>query len=222
MTPAHGAYQDREVQVLVDGLRLPGTLTVPSPCHGIVVFAHGSGSSRQSPRNRLVADVLHARGIGTLLFDLLGDVEAHDQGLVFDIPLLASRLALAAEWLVGQPEAEGVPIGYFGASTGGGAALAASVVGLVPVAAVVSRGGRPDLAAPVLDRVRAPVLLIVGEEDEPVLSLNRAALAQLGEGHRLAVVPGATHLFEEPGALDAVARLAADWFDEKFRDAARR
>ena len=221
MSPAHGTYHERDVMVLVDGLRLPGTLTVPSPCQGIVVFAHGSGSSRHSPRNRQVADVLHARGIGTLLFDLLGEIEAHDRGLVFDIPLLASRLALAAEWLRDQPEADGLPLGYFGASTGGGAALAASVVGLVPVAAVVSRGGRPDLAAPVLERVRAPVLLIVGEQDEPVLSLNRAALAQLGEGHRLAVVPGATHLFEEPGALDAVARLAADWFEEKFRGAHR-
>jgi putative phosphoribosyl transferase len=207
--------------VPVDGRRLPGTLTVPTPCLGIVVFAHGSGSSRLSPRNRQVADVLHARGIGTLLFDLLGEVEAHDQGLVFDIPLLASRLAQAAEWLAEQPDADELPLGYFGASTGGGAALAATVVGLVPVAAVVSRGGRPDLAAPVLERVRAPTLLIVGGDDEPVLSLNRAALAQLGEGHRLVVVPGATHLFEEPGALDTVARLAADWFEEKFRDARR-
>ena len=130
-------HAQREVMVPVDGRRLPGTLTMPVPCRGIVVFAHGSGSSRHSPRNRQVADVLHARGIGTLLFDLLGEVEAHDQGLVFDIPLLASRLAQAAEWLAGQPEADELPLGYFGASTGGGAALAATVVGQVRVAAVV-------------------------------------------------------------------------------------
>jgi dienelactone hydrolase len=222
VSPAEVAYREREVVVPVDGLRLPGTLTIPTPCRGIVVFAHGSGSSRHSPRNRQVAAVLHARGIGTLLFDLLGEIEANDRALVFDIPLLASRLAEAAEWLAEQPEADALPLGFFGASTGGGAALAASVVGVVPVAAVVSRGGRPDLAAPVLDRVRAPTLLIVGGDDEPVLSLNRAALAQLGEGHQLAVVPGATHLFEEPGALETVARLAADWFEGKFRDVRRR
>jgi dienelactone hydrolase len=184
-----------------------------------VIFAHGSGSSRRSPRNRQVADVLHARGIGTLLFDLLSEAEAEDRHLVFDIPLLSSRLGQAAAWVAAQPEARGRSLGYFGASTGGGAALAAAAAGLAPVAAVVSRGGRPDLAGPALDRVRAPTLLIVGGDDEPVLSLNRAALAQMGPGHRLAVVPGATHLFEEPGALEAVARLAADWFEEKFRDA---
>ena len=212
MNPANAAPTQRDVQVRVDGLRLPGTLTIPLPCRGIVVFAHGSGSSRHSPRNLQVADALHARGIGTLLFDLLNEVEAQDRGLVFDIPLLAGRLAQAAEWLATQPEADALPLGYFGASTGGGAALAATVIGLVPVAAVVSRGGRPDLAAPVLERVRAPTLLIVGGDDEAVLSLNRAALAQLGAGHRLVVVPGATHLFEEPGALEEVARMAAHWF----------
>ena len=210
----------RELLVPVDGTLLPGTLTVPSHALGLVLFAHGSGSSRHSPRNLLVARTLHERGIGTLLFDLLTANEANDRELVFDIPLLAGRLAQAAEWLAGEPEARGLPMGYFGASTGGGAALAATVVGRAPVAAVVSRGGRPDLAGPVLGRVRAPTLLIVGGDDEPVLSLNRAALAALGEGHRLAVVPGATHLFEEPGALEEVARLAGDWFEEKFRAAA--
>jgi putative phosphoribosyl transferase len=216
---ADAVQRELEVLVPVDGLRLPGTLTLPAPCLGIVLFAHGSGSSRLSPRNRQVAEVLHARGMGTLLFDLLGETESHDEALAFDIPLLASRLAEATEWLAHQPEAEQVPLGYFGASTGGGAALAATVVGLAPVAAVVSRGGRPDLAAPVLDRVRAPTLLIVGGADEAVLSLNREALERLGAGHRLEVVPGATHLFEEPGALEAVARLAADWFEEMFRKA---
>jgi dienelactone hydrolase len=214
------ATREHEVLVPVDGRRLPGTFVLPQPCLGIVVFAHGSGSSRLSPRNRQVAESLHRRGIGTLLFDLLSATEAADRNLVFDIPLLSARLAQAAEWLAGQPEARGRPFGYFGASTGGAAALAATVVGRVPVAAVVSRGGRPDLAGPVLGRVRAPVLLVVGGEDEPVLSLNRAALAQLGAGHQLSVVPGATHLFEEPGALETVARLAGDWFEERFRTAA--
>ena len=206
----------REVLVPVDGRRLPGTLTVPEPCLGLVLFAHGSGSSRHSPRNRQVAETLHGRGIGTLLFDLLVEHEADDRELVFDIPLLAERLAEAAEWLAGQPEASGRVLGYFGASTGGAAALAATVVGQVPVAAVVSRGGRPDLAAPVLDRVRVPTLLIVGGDDEPVLSLNRSALARMRGDHQLVVVPRATHLFEEPGALEEVARLAGDWFDTHF------
>ncbi len=219
MNSAAGAHQSREVLVPVDGRSLPGTLTVPSPCSGLVVFAHGSGSSRHSPRNRQVAAALHARGIGTLLFDLLSEAEAEDRALVFDIPLLAGRLSQAAEWLALEPEAAGLPLGYFGASTGGGAALAAAVLGRTRVAAVVSRGGRPDLAGPVLADVRTPTLLIVGGDDEPVLSLNRAALAQMGARHRLVVVPGATHLFEEPGALEGVARLAADWFDERFRDA---
>jgi len=206
--------------VLVDGRRLPGTLTVPTRQLGIVLFAHGSGSSRHSPRNVQVAETLHQRGIGTLLFDLLVEAEAADRELVFDIRLLASRLAEAAQWLAAEPEARGFPLGYFGASTGGAAALVATVVGQVPIAAVVSRGGRPDLAAPVLERVRVPTLLIVGGNDEPVLSLNREALTQLGGGHRLVVVPGATHLFEEPGALETVASLAADWFEDHFRAAA--
>jgi putative phosphoribosyl transferase len=212
--------QAREVLVLVDGRRLPGTLTVPTRQLGVVLFAHGSGSSRHSPRNAQVADALHRRGIGTLLFDLLVEAEAADRELVFDIRLLASRLAEAAQWLAAEPEARGFPLGYFGASTGGAAALVATVVGQVPIAAVVSRGGRPDLAAPVLERVRVPTLLIVGGDDEPVLSLNREALAQLVGDHRLVVVPGATHLFEEPGALETVATLAADWFEDHFRAAA--
>jgi len=220
VTSPQGRRREREVLVPADGRLLPGTLTLPSPCLGVVIFAHGSGSSRHSPRNRQVAGVLQAHGVGTLLFDLLDEAEAEDRGLVFDIPLLASRLARAAAWVAEQPEVRGMPLGYFGASTGGGAALVAAAAGPVPVAAVVSRGGRPDLAGAALERVQAPTLLIVGGDDEPVLSLNRAALAQMGPGHRLAVVPGATHLFEEPGALEAVARLAADWFEEKFRGAA--
>jgi dienelactone hydrolase len=163
-----------------------------------------------------VAEALHERGIGTLLFDLLTDAEAGDRDLVFDIPLLAGRLALAAEWVANEPEVRGLPLGFFGASTGGGAALAATVVARVPIAAVVSRGGRADLAAPVFGRVRVPTLLVVGGDDAPVLALNRDALAQLGEGHELRVVPGATHLFEEPGALESVAQLAGDWFERNF------
>lgn len=196
-----------------DGARLAGTVTLPDGARGIVLFAHGSGSGRMSPRNRLVAGVLERAGLGTLLLDLLtADEEARDRAtgeLRFDIDLLARRVAVATDWLVG--EAAGLRIGYFGASTGAAAALQAAA-GSDRVAAIVSRGGRPDLAGPHLPAVTAPTLLIVGGNDAPVIGMNRGALDRLSVEKRLEIVPGAGHLFEEPGALDRVAELARDWF----------
>lgn len=194
------------------GIDLPGILTLPGYPTGIVVFAHGSGSSRLSARNRFVADALVQANFGTLLFDLLSDAECQDRANVFDIPLLAERLRVATDWLAAAPAAAGVPIGYFGASTGAAAALVAASRAGAPLRAVVSRGGRPDLAGDFLPRVKVPTLLIVGEADFDVLELNRAALRHLGGVRQLVIVPGATHLFEEPGALDRVAGLAAFWF----------
>jgi putative phosphoribosyl transferase len=194
------------------GLELPGILTAPPGATGCVAFAHGSGSSRLSPRNRFVADVLTEAGIGTLLFDLLTPEEEVDRRNVFDIGLLASRLEGATTWLGGHPAAGGLPLGYFGASTGAAAALWAAADFGERVRAVVSRGGRPDLAGPKLEVVRSPTLLVVGGFDELVLTLNREALARLGPESELQIVPGATHLFEEPGALEQVAALARDWF----------
>jgi putative phosphoribosyl transferase len=201
-----------EVVVEGGGVGLPGSLVVPDGATGVVVFAHGSGSSRHSPRNQAVAAALQRAGLGTLLFDLLTPEEAAQRAAVFDIPLLGGRLAAATAWLHrSSPPAAGLAVGYFGASTGAGAALwAAAEDGTV--AAVVSRGGRPDLAAERLPRVRVPTLLIVGSRDPMVLSLNREAQAALPGECRLVVVPGATHLFEEPGALEQVADLAGDWF----------
>ena len=190
----------------------PGYLTVPENAPGIVVFAHGSGSSRHSPRNRYVAGVLNDAGLGTLLFDLLTPEEEADRANVFDIGLLAGRLAEVTGWLRAQPRAAQAAIGYFGASTGAAAALWAAAEPGAGIAAVVSRGGRPDLARPRLAAVTAPTLLIVGGRDEVVLDLNRRAQAELRCENGLAVVPGATHLFEEPGTLDAAAGLARDWF----------
>lgn len=204
--------RDEEVAVHVGPVTLPGHLVVPDGAPGVVLFAHGSGSSRHSPRNRYVAGVLSAAGIGTLLFDLLTPPEERDRANVFDIGLLAGRLAGATRWLRGQPGLADVPIGYFGASTGAGAALWAATEPGTEVAAVVSRGGRPDLAAPRLAMVTAPTLLIVGGWDEAVLDLNREAQALMTAECRLEVVPGATHLFEEPGTLEAAAGLARDWF----------
>jgi putative phosphoribosyl transferase len=201
-------------EVIVDGggIGLPGSLVVPDGGTGVVVFAHGSGSSRHSPRNQAVASALQQAGLGTLLFDLLTPQEAAERAAVFDIPLLGGRLAAATAWLRHScPEAAGLPVGYFGASTGAGAALWAAA-GDGTIAAVVSRGGRPDLAAERLPRVRVPTLLIVGSRDAVVLSLNREAQAALQGKCRLEVVPGATHLFEESGALEQVAALARDWF----------
>ncbi|HEX6517626.1 MAG TPA: phosphoribosyltransferase [Nocardioidaceae bacterium] len=206
-----------EVEVLVgaEAPRLPGTLTVPAAARMVVVFAHGSGSSRLSPRNRYVASVLHAAGIGTLLFDLLTPDEEVDRSTVFDIGLLAERLTAATAWLRGQPPAENLRVGYFGASTGAGAALWAASAPGADVAAVVSRGGRPDLAMRRLADVRAPTLLIVGGRDDQVLAFNEEARRHLRCENRLSVVPGATHLFEEPGALEQVAQLARDWFSDR-------
>lgn len=197
---------------------LNGDLVVPEDLRGFVLFAHGSGSSRHSPRNQYVAGVLNSAGIGTLLLDLLTqDEEVLDRAtahLRFDIDLLATRLRRATAWLVQQPRIEDVRLGYFGASTGAAAALVAASLAVSKVHAVVSRGGRPDLAEQALTLVKAPVLLLVGAEDRVVLNLNREALAQLNCEKRLETIPGATHLFEEPGALEEVARLARQWFEQ--------
>ncbi len=202
------------------GVALGGTLTVPSGARGVVLFAHGSGSSRHSPRNRAVAAALQEAGLATLLFDLLTPGEEADRSLVFDIPLLGGRLAAATAWLRRSPAAAaGLPVGYFGASTGAGAALWAAA-GDPAVVAVVSRGGRPDLAGPRLGEVASPTLLIVGSRDPVVLDLNREAQAALRAECRLEVVEGATHLFEEPGAMEQVARLARDWFLRRMPGAA--
>ncbi len=202
---------DHDVVVSAGPLRLPGHLVIPTAARGIVIFAHGSGSSRHSPRNVQVARYLRTAGLGTLLFDLLMPEEAVDRANVFDIELLAVRLLAATRWLRSQPATAELPIGYFGASTGAGAALwAAAEEPLVD--AIVSRGGRPDLAGARLAAVVAPTLLIVGGEDRTVLRLNEDAAAQLRCEHQLDVVGGATHLFEEAGALEQVADLARDWF----------
>jgi len=204
--------REQEVRPEAGVVRLAGYLTVPENAPGIVVFAHGSGSSRHSPRNRYVAGVLNDAGLGTLLFDLLTPEEEADRANVFDIGLLAGRLAEVTRWLRAQPRAAHAAIGYFGASTGAAAALWAAAGPGAGIAAVVSRGGRPDLARPRLAAVTAPTLLIVGGRDEVVLDLNQRAQAELRCENGLAVVPGATHLFEEPGTLDAAAGLARDWF----------
>jgi len=205
--------QEREIEVPSGALMLKGILGVPEGAKGVVAFAHGSGSGRFSPRNNFVARELQAGGFATLLMDLLSEAEAQSRRAVFDVDLLASRLLDATDWLKQQPATRDLPIGYFGASTGAAAALeAAARLGPV-VGAVVSRGGRPDLAAGCLPQVTAPTLLIVGGLDEPVIALNEMALRLLRAPKQLVIVPGATHLFEEPGALEEVARLARDWFD---------
>jgi putative phosphoribosyl transferase len=211
MAALTAASQDREVTVTADGVPLPGRLTVPPGAVGVVVFAHGSGSSRNSASNRHVADVLHRSRLGTLLFDLLTDAEAARRENVFDIGLLARRLTGAVTWVRDRPAAR-LPVGLFGASTGAAATLVAAADTGADIAAVVSRCGRPDLADARLAEVRAPTLLIVGGRDDVVLDLNRAAQKELNCTNRLVVVPGAGHLFEEPGTLDAVAELAAEWF----------
>lgn len=201
---------------LADNIILEGDLRIPSGASGIVLFAHGSGSSRHSPRNQFVANMLNEAGLATLLFDLLTADEEHKDRytaqLRFDIRLLSQRVIEATEWLLHQEMTRTLPIGYFGASTGAAAALVAAAALPATVRAIVSRGGRPDLAGQVLTRVQAPTLLIVGGEDTQVIELNRLALALLPGDKRLEIVPGATHLFEEPGALEQVARLASDWF----------
>lgn len=187
-------------------------LDLPPRARALVLFVHGSGSSRRSPRNRAVARHLQARGLATLLFDLLDEAEAADRDRVFDIPLLQRRVEAAIDWTSGRADLAALPLGLFGASTGAAAALCAAAALPARVAAVVSRGGRPDLAPDCLPRVQAPTLLIVGGLDHGVLALNRAALARMRGAHRLEVVPGASHLFEESGTLETVAELAADWF----------
>jgi putative phosphoribosyl transferase len=211
----------REVSIDLEGVTLQGTLVLPKNPDGLVLFAHGSGSSRHSPRNRYVAQVLHSQGMATLLFDLLTrEEEAIDQysgELRFDIPFLAKRLLGATKWILSSPEMKDLKIGYFGASTGAGAALIAAAELPDVVSAVVSRGGRPDLAEDALASVQAPTLLIVGGDDEPVIGMNREALAKLEcLDKQLVIIPGATHLFEEPGTLEEVARVAAEWFSQHF------
>ncbi len=217
------------VSIPVGEVRLAGDLTVPSPATGLVIFAHGSGSSRHSPRNVAVAEALNVRGLATLLFDLLTSGEerrdAVDRSLRFDIGLLAGRLTAVVDSMVDPTRARsdliGLPVGLFGASTGAAAALVTAADRRGEVGAVVSRGGRPDLAGPLLDRVAAPSLLVVGERDEVVLGLNREAAKRLTGPAEIVVVPGATHLFEERGALDQVARLAGDWFLRHLSPASR-
>lgn len=205
----------RDVLIAAPGTPgLPGTLVVPESASGLAIFAHGAGSSRLSPRNTAVAETLRSNGLlGTLLFDLMTAEEDADYRRRFDIELLTNRLVAATSWLVAQHDTEDLALGYFGASTGAAAALRAAVEVSTPIDAIVSRGGRPDLAADVLPDVATPTLLIVGGADEPVLELNREAYRLLGGEKALSVVPGATHLFGEPGALEQVARLTTDWFE---------
>jgi putative phosphoribosyl transferase len=204
-----------DIDIPVRGATLAGGLVVPPDARGVVVFAHGSGSSRFSPRNQIVAAGLQSAGFATLLMDLLtepeGDADARSGAYRFDIPLLAARLCEAVDWLAANPTTATLPVGAFGASTGAAAALIAAARRPARVRAVVSRGGRPDLADAELSAVRAPVLLIVGSDDAQVLELNSLAAREL-TAHELAIVPGATHLFEEPGALDRVVDLATGWF----------
>jgi putative phosphoribosyl transferase len=204
--------RDEEVRVSAGPVSVAGHLTIPEHPVGVVVFAHGSGSSRHSPRNRYVAEVLNRAGLATLLFDLLTPDEERNRANVFDIELLARRLVDVTGWLASQPDTAALPVAYFGASTGAGAALVAAADLRVNVAAVVSRGGRPDLAGSALAKVRAPTLLIVGGRDDVVLELNRRAQAMMRGECELTVVPGATHVFEEPGTLEHVAALARGWF----------
>jgi len=206
---------DVELSLAGGTVRLPGNLERAERAEGLVIFVHGSGSSRLSPRNRMVAATLRGAGCATLLFDLLTGDEAQDRANVFDVPLLGSRVAGAIDWVRAQPAAGTLPIGLFGASTGTAAALVAAAE-RPDVAAVVSRGGRPDLARDRLGEVRSPTLLIVGGADTEVLALNRSAFAALRCRKSLEIVPGATHLFEEPGTLDTVVRLAGGWFLDAF------
>ncbi len=209
--------QERLVRVASGSINLEGNLRIPETAHGVVLFAHGSGSSRHSPRNRYVAQVLNQAGLATLLLDLLtSDEEAVDSQtghLRFNINFLAQRLINATEWLAQNPDTQHLRRSYFGASTGAGAALVAAAQRPEAVSAVVSRGGRPDLAGEALSHVQAPTLLIVGGNDIPVIEMNQEALAQLRVEKKLEIVPSATHLFEEPGALEEVARLARQWFE---------
>ena len=209
-------HQETAVRIPVGSVVVEGNLTVPSGARGVVLFAHGSGSSRFSPRNRYVAKVFNAQKIATLLFDLLTNEEDQEDLVTaeyrFNINLLAERLIGATEWLKKDPQTKNCSFGYFGASTGAAAALIAAAKLPNDIAAVVSRGGRPDLAANYLPRVAAPTLLLVGGLDTEVIELNRQAMAQMSAEKKLVIIPGATHLFEEPGKLEEVAKLSTDWF----------
>jgi len=211
------AVQSRDIEIPPIGLA--GILQIPKNAHALVAFVHGSGSSRLSPRNMAVARALNDRGIATLLFDLLTPAEEADRANVFDIPLLAARLADAIRWLDNAASVAKLPLGLFGASTGAAAALVAAARLPRRVGAVVSRGGRPDLAGAALDAVRAPTLLIVGGADTVVIELNEQALARLQAPKALAIVPGASHLFPEPDALEAVIEYAAEWFERHLASA---
>lgn len=210
--------KSRPISIPVDSIGVQGDLTVPEHSSALVLFAHGSGSSRHSPRNKYVAQVLNEAGIATLLIDLLtAEEEAFDletASLRFNIDLLAERLLVITNWLQRQPATEQLHLGYFGASTGAAAALVAAAKQPMAVKAIVSRGGRPDLAGPYLSGVRAPALLIVGGNDHVVIELNRQAAAELRAEYRLEIIPGAGHLFEEPGALEHVAIIAQEWFED--------
>jgi dienelactone hydrolase len=207
---------ERLVSVIADSVRLQGELIIPAQARGIVLFAHGSGSSRRSPRNRYVATVLHRSGLATLLLDLLTEreeiIDTQTRHLRFDIGLLAARLVGATDWLLQNPMTQHLQVGYFGASTGSAAALIAATERPDAVKAIVSRGGRPDLAGSALARIRVPTLLIVGGDDLPVLAIHQEVMKHFSAEKRLEVIPGATHLFEEPGALERVAELASQWF----------
>ena len=207
-------HLEQLVHIPVNSMRLEGSLALPRQSPGLVVFAHGSGSSRFSPRNNFVARILREAGIGTLLMDLLTEEEDEVYQTRFNIDLLTERLLLATNWLQKQPSTKNLVIGYFGASTGAAAALKAAAVKGSKIRAVVSRGGRPDLAEEALSHVQSPTLLIVGGNDDIVIKLNREAYSRLTGKKQLVIVPGATHLFEEPGTLEEVARLAKDWFKQ--------
>jgi putative phosphoribosyl transferase len=215
------AVQQFEVAITEGGISLDGTLSLPDDCLGVVAFAHGSGSSRHSSRNRAVARHLQSRGCATLLLDLLTESESQDRRNVFDIDLLAQRMAGAARWLGHRAETAPLPMGFFGASTGAAAAIVAAASLDHPIAAIVSRGGRPDLAGEARHHLLTPTLLIVGSLDTHVLELNREAQRQMHCPTRLDVIDGATHLFEEPGTLEQVADLAGQWFVEHFTQAPR-
>jgi putative phosphoribosyl transferase len=208
--------QEREVRISARSVTLEGNLDIPTGAGGVVLFAHGSGSGRHSPRNHYVAQELRQAGLATLLIDLLTpdeeEIDLQTRHLRFDIRMLAERLIGATDWLKREPDTRNLRVGYFGASTGAGAALLAAAERPEEIDAIVSRGGRPDLAREALAHVRAPTLLVVGENDVPVIEMNREAMERLRLEKELKIISGATHLFEEPGALEKVARLASDWF----------
>ena len=212
------SQKEQPVTICSEALSLSGFLGIPAKSKGLVVFAHGSGSGRFSPRNRFVAQHLQQGGIATLLIDLLMTDEEEDRRKVFDIDLLADRVLVASAWLREDPRTKPLPLGYFGASTGAGAALQAAARAPFDVGAIVSRGGRPDLAERYLPQVTAPTLLLVGGEDYPVIEMNQQAYRILRCPKQLTIIPGATHLFEEPGTLEQVAELALRWFQQHFAD----